>query len=114
LSKEQRRIQRSENRGGAVAWRPAHVPVPCWVEDGHDAEMVTYTDEQPPTNRYPHQLISPPRAGVCCVSAMEWLDAPPGDVRGVYRDRRCRQCDFAVRVILCEILGATVMNSLRE
>jgi len=46
--------------------------------------MVPYTDRQPPTNRYRHQLIAPPRAGVCCVSAMEWLDAPPaGRARGV-------------------------------
>ena len=45
---------------------------------------------------------------------MEWLDAPQRDVRWVYQDRRCRRCGFAVRVILCEIPGTTLMNSLRE
>ena len=33
--------------------------------------MVPYTDQQPPTNRYRHQLIAPPRAGVRCVSAVD-------------------------------------------
>jgi len=76
--------------------------------------MVTYTDEQPPTNRYPHQIIAPPRAGVCCVSAMEWLDAPQRDARWVYQYRRCRRCGFAVRVILHELPDTTLVNSLRE
>jgi len=82
---------------------------PVGVEDGHDAEMVTYTDEHPPTTRYRHQLIAPPRAGVCCVSAMEWLDAPQRDVRGVYQDRCCRRCGFTVRVILRELRDAALI-----
>ena len=68
--------------------------------------MVPYTDRQPPTNRYRHQLIAPPRAGACCASAMEWLDAPQRDVRGVCQDRRCRRCGFTVQVILRELRDA--------
>lgn len=76
--------------------------------------LVPYTDQEPPANRYRHRIISPPRAGVCGVSAMAWLEAPHREVRGVYQDRRCRWCGFAARVILCEIPGTTLMNSLRE
>ena len=76
--------------------------------------LVTYTDQQPPANRYPHQIISPPRAGDCCFSAMEWLDVPQRDVRWIYQYRRCPQCGFAVRVILHAIPNAALANSLRE
>ena len=76
--------------------------------------MVTYTDQRPPENRYPHRIISPPRAGVCCVSAMEWLDAPQREVRGVYQDRRCRRCGFTVRVLLREIPNTALATTLRE
>jgi hypothetical protein len=75
--------------------------------------MVPYTEEQPPTNRYHHQIISPPRAGACCFSAMEWLDAPQQYDRGVFQYRRCRRCGFSVRVILREILDAALIASLR-
>ena len=75
--------------------------------------LVPYTDQEPPTNRYRHQLIAPPRAGVCCVSAMAWLDARR-DVRGVYQDRRCRRCGFTVRVLRHEIPDTTRVATLRE
>mgnify|MGYP001578690231 CR=1 FL=1 len=78
------------------------------------ATIVTYTDQQPPMNRYPHRIISPPRAGGCCFSDMEELGAPQEDARWVYQYRRCRKCGFAVRVILREILDTTLVNSLRE
>jgi ribosomal protein S14 len=68
--------------------------------------LVPSTDQRPPTNRYRHQMIAPPRASVCCVAAMEWLDAPQRDVRGVYQDRRCRRCGFTVRVLLRELSDA--------
>jgi hypothetical protein len=76
--------------------------------------IVKYTDQKPPTNRYPHQIISPRRAGVCCFSEMEWLDAPQMDARWVFQYRRCRQCGFAVRVILREIPDTALVASLRE
>jgi hypothetical protein len=76
--------------------------------------IVTDTDQQPPTNRYPHRIASPPRAGDCCFSEMEWLDAPHRDARGVYQDRRCPRCGFAVRVILHETPDTTLGNSLGE
>ena len=75
--------------------------------------LVPYTDQQPPTNRYLYQIIPPPRAGVCCVSAMAWLDARR-DVRGVYQDRRCRRCGFTVRVLLREIPNTALATTLRE
>ena len=75
---------------------------------------LTYTDQQRPANRYRYRIISPSRAGDCCFSAMEWLDVPQVDVRWVYQDRRCRQCGFAVRVILREIPDTTLVASLPE
>ena len=45
--------------------------------------IVTYTDQQPPMNRYPHHIISPPRAGDCCFSNMEELGTPQEDARWV-------------------------------
>ena len=78
------------------------------------ATIVEYIDRKPPENRYPHRIISPPRAGPCCFSEMEWLGTPQEDARSVYQYRRCRQCGFAVRVILREIPDVALMASLRE
>ena len=76
--------------------------------------IVEYSDEKPPMNRYPHRIISPPRAGGCCFSDMEELGERQEDARWVYQYRRCRRCGFAVRVILREIPDTTLVNSLRE
>jgi hypothetical protein len=76
--------------------------------------IVEYSDQKPPTNRYPHRIISPPRAGGCCFSDMEELGTPQEDARWVYRYRRCRQCGFAVRVIVREIPDTALVTSLRE
>ena len=75
--------------------------------------LVPYTNQEPPANRYRHRIIAPPRAGVCGVSAMAWLDARR-DVRGVYQDRRCRRCGFTVRVLLREIPNTALATTLRE
>ncbi len=77
------------------------------------ATIVKYTDQKPPRNRYPHRIISPRRAGVCCFSDMEELGTPQTDGHWVYQYRRCRQCGFAVRVILREIPDTTLLKSLR-
>jgi hypothetical protein len=45
---------------------------------------------------------------------METLGEPQEDERWVYQYRRCRQCGFAVRVILREIPNAALTASLRE
>ena len=76
--------------------------------------LVTYTDQQPAANRYPHRIISPPRAGVCCFSEMAEVGPPETNARWVYQYRRCRQCDFAVRVILREIPDTPLAGNLRE
>lgn len=76
--------------------------------------IVTYTDQRPPVNRYPLQIISPPRAGTCCFADMEEVGTPQQDDRWVFQYRRCRRCGFAVRVILREIPNMTLANSLRK
>ena len=75
--------------------------------------IVKYTDQQSPTNRYPRQIVSPPRAAGCCFSDMEEVGTPQQDARWVFQYRRCRRCGFAVRVILREIPDATLANKLR-
>jgi len=77
------------------------------------ATIVEYTDQKSPANRYPRRIISPSRSGPCCFSDMEELGTPQEDARWVYRYRRCRQCGFAVRVILREIPDAALIASLR-
>ena len=76
--------------------------------------IVEYTDKKPPANRYPRRIISPARSGPCCFSDMEELGTPQEDARWVYQYRRCRQCGFAVRVILREIPDASLVASLRK
>ncbi len=76
--------------------------------------IVEYTDQRPPANRYPRRIISPSRSGPCCFSNMEELGTPQEDWRWVYQYRRCRQCGFAVRVILREIPDAALITRLRE
>jgi hypothetical protein len=83
-------------------------------EDAQMPTIVTYTDQRPPTNRYPRQIISPPRAGACCFSEMEEVGTPQQDDRWVFQYRRCQRCGFAVRVVLREIPDTTLANSLRK
>jgi len=78
------------------------------------ATIVTSLDQQPPENRFPHRILSPPRSGPCCFSEMEWLGTPQEDARSMYQYRRCRRCGFAVRVILREIPDVALIASLRE
>lgn len=78
------------------------------------ATIVEYTDQKPPANRYPHRIISPPRPGACCFSDMEELGNPQEDARWVSQYRRCRQCGYAVRVILREIPDPALLADLRE
>jgi hypothetical protein len=75
--------------------------------------IVEYSDQKPPTNQYPHRIISPSRAGGCCFSDMEEVGTPQQDGHWVYQYRCCRHCGFAVRVILHEIPDMTLVNSLR-
>jgi hypothetical protein len=44
------------------------------------ATIVEYSDPQLPENRYPHQIISPPRSGPCCLAEMEWLRTPREEI----------------------------------
>lgn len=78
------------------------------------ATIVKYTDQKPPANLFPHQIISPPQADVCCFSDMEELGTPQEDARWVYQYRRCRRCGYTVRVILREIPDAALVADLRK
>ena len=78
------------------------------------ATIVEYIGRQSPESRYPHRIISPPRSGPCCFSEMEWVGTPQEEARSVYQYRRCRQCGFAVRVILREIPDAALIADLRQ
>ena len=78
------------------------------------ATIVEYSDRKPPVNRYPHRIVSPPRAGACCFSDMEEVGTPQQDDHWMFQYRRCRQCGFAVRVILRELPDTALVASLRE
>jgi hypothetical protein len=75
--------------------------------------IVEYTDQKPPTNDYPHRLVSPVASGPCCFSGMEEIGALQEDERWVFQFKRCRQCGFVVRVILREIPNAALAAELR-
>ncbi len=76
--------------------------------------IIKYTDRQPPQNRYPSFIISPPRSSTCCFSEMEDIGEPQSNLRGVYQYKRCRGCGFAVRVIVREIPDQALAAQLRE
>jgi hypothetical protein len=76
--------------------------------------IVTYTDKQPPENRYPALIISPTRASDCCFSEMEEIGMPEANARWLFQYRRCRQCGYAVRLVLREFPDTALLASLRE
>jgi hypothetical protein len=76
--------------------------------------IVKYTDCQPPQNRYPDFIISPPGSGPCCFSEMEEIGGPQSNTRWVYQYKRCKRCGFAVRVILREIPDEALAADLRQ
>ncbi|HSB80516.1 MAG TPA: hypothetical protein VLM91_17180 [Candidatus Methylomirabilis sp.] len=77
------------------------------------APIVEYTDQKPSRDRSPHQIISPSRSSACCFSEMEWLGVPQTDGRCMVQYRRCRQCGYAVRVILRENPETILVDGLR-
>jgi hypothetical protein len=76
--------------------------------------IVKYTDRQPPKNRYPAFIISPPRSGPCCFSDMEEIGSPQTNKRWVFQYKRCKHCGFTVRVILREVADDTLAAELRQ
>ncbi len=76
--------------------------------------IVKYTDRERPKNDYPRQIISPVRSGPCCFSDMQDVGGAHQDRRWIYAYKRCRQCGFAVRVILREIPNAALAADLRK
>ncbi len=78
------------------------------------ATIVEYTDTTPAQNAYPHRIVSPPRSGPCCFSAMQAVGEPQEEGRWIYQYRRCRTCGYAVRVILREVPDAALIADLRR
>jgi len=76
--------------------------------------IVTYTDREPASNQYPQRIVSPSRPGPCCFTDMEEVGPARYENRWEYQYRRCRQCGFAVRVILREIPDAALAQELRQ
>lgn len=76
--------------------------------------IVRYTDREPAANRYPQRIVSPCRPGSCCFTDMEDVGTTRHNGRWVFQYRRCRQCGFAVRVILREIPDAVLADELRQ
>jgi hypothetical protein len=76
--------------------------------------IVRYTNQVPPKNAYPREIISPTRSGPYCFRGMEDL----GDVEQVgqwsVRYRRCRPCGFTVRTSVRFIFDAASVATLRR
>ncbi len=78
------------------------------------ATIVEYTDQKPPTNQYPARIISPLRSGPCCFTKMEEIGTPEQDCRWLFQYRRCKECGFAVRVIVRELPDEALAAELRK
>ena len=76
--------------------------------------IVRYTDQEPVRNQYPEQIVSPCRPSSCCFTDMEEVGTAQQEGRWVYQYRRCRECGFAVRVILREIPDTALAEELRR
>ena len=77
------------------------------------ATIVEYTDHKPATNLFPQRIVSPVRLGPCRFTDLEELGGPQEDSRWVFQNRRCKECVFAVRVILRELPDAALAAELR-
>ncbi len=77
------------------------------------SSIVEYTDAIPPQNEFPDRIISPSRSGPCCFTHMESLGTPQVDGRWISQYKRCRQCGFAVRVILQVLPDTDAIAGLR-
>ncbi len=75
--------------------------------------IVEYTDAIPPRNQFPDRIISPSQSGPCCFTYMESLGTPQTGGRWISQYKRCRQCGFAVRVILQVLPDMDAINGLR-
>lgn len=76
--------------------------------------IVTYTDREPASNRYPQQIVSPSRPKSCCFTDMEELGFAHREDRWEFQYRRCRRCGFTVRALLREIPDAALAAELRQ
>lgn len=80
--------------------------------------IVKYTNETPPENLYPWQIVSPSRSGPCCFFEMEEIGETQRDGRWEYVYKRCWRCGFTVQVILRtvpnEVLAAKLRSDLRR
>jgi hypothetical protein len=111
--------------GEGVAGARRGIDIACWTAEAHRREhvergdldmptIVEYTDIKEPRNQYPDRIISPSRSAACCFSDMEAVGDPQRDGHWLYSYKRCRNCGFAVRVILREIPDEALITELRH
>jgi len=78
------------------------------------ATIIEYTDQRSPENLYPERIISPSHSGPCCFTEMEEIGASQQDSRWVFQYKRCRNCGFAVRVIVRELPNEALIKDLKN
>jgi hypothetical protein len=78
------------------------------------ATIIEYSEQKQPANHFPRRIVSPLRSKQCCFTDMEELGKPRTEGRWVYQYKRCKNCGFAVRVILREIPDAALAADLRR
>ncbi len=78
------------------------------------ATIIEYTDQKPPENLYPTRIVSPSHSGPCCFTEMEEIGASQEDSRWVFQYRRCKNCGFAVRVIVRELPNEALIKDLKN
>jgi len=78
------------------------------------ATIIEYTDQKSPENLYPERIISPSHSGPCCFTEMEEIGASQQDSRWVFQYKRCKNCGFAVRVIVRELPNEALIKDLKN
>ena len=78
------------------------------------ATIIEYTDQKSPENLYPERIVSPSHSGPCCFTEMEEIGASQQDSRWVFQYKRCKNCGFAVRVIVRELPNAALIKDLKN
>ena len=78
------------------------------------ATIVEYTDRKRPQNLYPKRIISPARPQPCCYSDMEEIGRSHKTDRWGFQYKRCRQCEFTVRVIVRAIPDEALLAGLHQ
>lgn len=87
------------------------------AERGSSRTIVHYTSAEAPFNGYPRKIVSPPRAGSCCLSEMAPLGTIHWDDDYPYVYRRCDVCGHTVRYFLEDSIrppGDSALTTFRD